>query len=267
MRTNFAGSSVASASASVCSFRYSLPSDRKRDVVVLRLDVVDLVDREHVDARTVAHEHASGTAWQRAGPRWRASCTGMRLASAAAARARASSASPSRSATERLQQVVDRVHVERPQRVLVVGRDEHDRHVAADQFEHLEAVELRHLDVEKQQVGMQLGDGLDCLEPVGALGHDLDVGIGVRYSRRTARASASSSTMATRSRSRAVSVIGGTGHGQLDTEAALVRACLEARIGAEHRRAAAGERCRARRRDGLAAGASVSRGFSMAIDS
>ena len=57
---------------------------------------------------------------------------------------------------ERLQQVVDRVDLERPQGELVVRRDEDDRHAAAEQLEHLEAVELRHLDVEEQQVRLQL---------------------------------------------------------------------------------------------------------------
>ena len=55
---------------------------------------------------------------------------------------------------ERLQQVVDGVHVEGAQRVLIVGGDEHHGDVAADQLEHLEPVELRHLHVEQQQVGV-----------------------------------------------------------------------------------------------------------------
>ena len=79
---------------------------------------------------------------------------------------------------DRLQQVVDRVHLECADRVLVVGGREDHRHVAADQVEHLEAVELRHLDVEEQQVGRQLRHGLHRLEAVGALRHDLDVRFG-----------------------------------------------------------------------------------------
>ncbi len=61
-------------------------------------------------------------------------------------------------------------------RVLVVGRHEDHRHVAANQLQHLEPVELRHLDVEKQQVGVQLGHDLHRLEAVGALRDDVDAG-------------------------------------------------------------------------------------------
>ena len=43
------------------------------------------------------------------------------------------------------------------------------------QLEHVESVELRHLDVEHQQVGLQLRGRLDRLEAVRAFRHDLDV--------------------------------------------------------------------------------------------
>ena len=58
-------------------------------------------------------------------------------------------------AVERLEQVVDRVHVERAQRVAVVGGDEDDeRHlVGADRVDHVEAVGAGHLHVEEHQVG------------------------------------------------------------------------------------------------------------------
>ncbi len=59
-------------------------------------------------------------------------------------------------------------------RVLVEGRDEDHGHVAAEQLEHLEAVELRHLDVEEQQVGGEVVHGLDRLEAVLALADDLE---------------------------------------------------------------------------------------------
>ena len=76
---------------------------------------------------------------------------------------------------ERLEQVVDRVHLERPQRELVVRRDEDHRHVAAHQLEHLEAVELRHLHVEQQDVGARVAQRLDRLESVRALRQHDDV--------------------------------------------------------------------------------------------
>jgi hypothetical protein len=77
----------------------------------------------------------------------------------------------------RLQQIVDRVDGESTQRMLLVGRDEDDLDRLIEQLEHLEAVELGHLDVEEEEIGAQLGRGLDRLEPVGALRDDLDVGM------------------------------------------------------------------------------------------
>ena len=185
MRTKRAGSSVASTAASVWSLRYCFPSDLKRDVVVLRLDVVDPVDREHVDLRAVADQHALGRTRSAAARRATSASTSAAPPSRRSrSRARASaSCEPLRA--ERLQQVVDGVHLERPQRVLVVRGDE-DRPalVAPEQLEHLEAVQLRHLHVEQHQVGRQLGHRLDRLEAVAALGHDLDV----RHARRGTRA-------------------------------------------------------------------------------
>ena len=79
------------------------------------------------------------------------------------------------SGAEWLQEIVDGVDLERSQRVLVVGGHENHGHVAADQIEHLEAVEFRHLHVEKQQIGLQFGHHFDRLESVGALGYDFHV--------------------------------------------------------------------------------------------
>ena len=77
---------------------------------------------------------------------------------------------------ERLQQVVDGVHVEGADGVLIERGHEHDGHVAADQLQHLEAVELRHLHVEDQQVRPQVRHGLHRFESVRALGDDVDAG-------------------------------------------------------------------------------------------
>ena len=55
---------------------------------------------------------------------------------------------------ERLQQVVQRMRLEGTQRKLVVGRDEDDdRHTTdADRLKHVETIDLRHLDVEEEQI-------------------------------------------------------------------------------------------------------------------
>ena len=65
--------------------------------------------------------------------------------------------------------------LERAERVGVVGGDEDHVGIRADELEDLEPVELRHPDVQKDEVGLQVVDGPDRLEPVGALGDDLHV--------------------------------------------------------------------------------------------
>ncbi len=69
------------------------------------------------------------------------------------------------------------MHLEGPQRVLVVGGDEdHHRQGGRVQLlQHLEAVQLRHLHVEEDQIGGVPADRLDRLPAVGALAADLDV--------------------------------------------------------------------------------------------
>ena len=75
-------------------------------------------------------------------------------------------------AAERLQQIIHRRRFERPHRVLVERGDEHHGHARIDQLEHFEAVELRHLDIHEQHVGLVLGHCLHRLEAVRALRHD-----------------------------------------------------------------------------------------------
>ena len=95
-------------------------------------------------------------------------------------------------AVERLQQVVERVHVERPQRVAVVGGDEHDeRHlVGADGVDHVEAVRARHLHVEEHQVGLQRHDRLGAGGAVAGLADDLEARLVLQQRADAARARA-----------------------------------------------------------------------------
>src|SRR5262249_24331096 len=65
--------------------------------------------------------------------------------------------------------------LERAHRELVVRGHEDDRHLTSDELQHLEAIELRHLNVEQDQLRLQLSDRLDGLEAVGAFRRDLDV--------------------------------------------------------------------------------------------
>ena len=66
----------------------------------------------------------------------------------------------------RLQHVVDGMHLESPQGVLVVCGRKDNRHVIANQFKNFETIQLRHLDIEKQDVGFAFGDCLDGFKPV-----------------------------------------------------------------------------------------------------
>jgi hypothetical protein len=108
MRTKRAGSSDASTDRASGPSIYDLPSGLEADVVVLRLDVVDSIHRQHVDLRD-----RRGSARARAAPGAAVPQTPARRPAAtsfAARRSRArDSASAKRWLAERLQQVVDRV--------------------------------------------------------------------------------------------------------------------------------------------------------------
>ena len=62
----------------------------------------------------------------------------------------------------------------------VVRGDEHDGGLLVEELEHLEAVQLRHLHVEEEDVGRELRDRLHRLEAVRALADDHDLGIALQ---------------------------------------------------------------------------------------
>ena len=81
-------------------------------------------------------------------------------------------------AAERLQQVVEGVDLEGLQRVLVVGRHEdRQRHGVAERGDDLEAVEIRHLQIEQHQVRHVAANGRDGFGAGAARGHDIDIGL------------------------------------------------------------------------------------------
>src|SRR5687768_13361159 len=153
----------------------ALTSHLDRDVVVLRLDVVDLLDRDDVHVRAVTDEDSAKR--RPAGLRLRNQSLNRRMLPRAYPGARAIERFREALAAERLQEIVDRVHVESANGEAVEGRDENDGNVPADQFEDVEAVQLRHLHVEQQQIGLTLHHRLHGLEAVGAFRDDLDVGV------------------------------------------------------------------------------------------
>src|SRR5215470_12223609 len=82
--------------------------------------------------------------------------------------------------TEGLQQVIQRVDGERPDRILIKSRDENDRRQmrGVERGQRLKAVELRHLNIEKDQIRLELFDGRDGFAPVAAFAENFDVGFG-----------------------------------------------------------------------------------------
>ena len=165
----------------------------ERDVVVLGVHVIQPGDGNHVHSRAVLDDDAQRAL---AGGAGLGRKIGRRAAFAQAG-TRAVEGTLETFGAEGLEQVVHGVGVEGAHRVLVVGGDEDDYRGlrGLDQFEHFEAIELRHLNVEEEQVRGGFGDGLDGFESVGAFGHDLEFQeCGASSSRRYPRASSSSST-------------------------------------------------------------------------
>ena len=121
-------------------------------------------------------------------------------AAAATARAHPSHGFLDARPRERLQQIVDRLHLEGADRVLVVGGREHDvRRRPRERLQHLEAVHARHLHVEEDEVGLPLLDHLQRLDAVGRLADHLDAAELARGSPSSrSRASFSSSTTSVR---------------------------------------------------------------------
>ena len=75
-----------------------------------------------------------------------------------------------------LEQVIERVHFKRAERVLVVRGDEDDRrHRAAERARQRQAVDLRHLNIEKHQIGRRALDRRHRLRTVAAFADQLDV--------------------------------------------------------------------------------------------
>src|SRR5215475_3813956 len=82
--------------------------------------------------------------------------------------------------TEGLQKVIQRVDGERPDGVFIESRDENDRGQTrgVERGQRPKAVELRHLNVEKDQIRLDPFDGRDGFAPVAAFAENFDVGFG-----------------------------------------------------------------------------------------
>src|ERR1043165_133381 len=82
-------------------------------------------------------------------------------------------------AIERLEQVVEDVHLERAHGILIVGGNKDDirSRFAVERFQHFEAAQLGHLYIQKDEVGLQGLDRVYCFTTIRALRDTLDVRI------------------------------------------------------------------------------------------
>jgi hypothetical protein len=78
---------------------------------------------------------------------------------------------------ERLQEVVHGVGLKRLYSVFVKGGRKDDGRRVFDEFEHFESIDLWHLDVEENEIGMELLNGLQTFEAVIAFLEHADIGI------------------------------------------------------------------------------------------
>ena len=78
---------------------------------------------------------------------------------------------------EGFQKIVHRVNFEGFDGVAVIGGDEDDGGIVANQFQNFETIKFGHLNVEEHQVGLLLGDDFDGFETVGALGDQFDFAV------------------------------------------------------------------------------------------
>jgi hypothetical protein len=76
----------------------------------------------------------------------------------------------------RLEQIVQRIFIERAHRIIVVRSDKHyGRRAFTQQFQDIEAVQLGHLNIEKNHLGRKFLHGLDYLQAIFASGENDDL--------------------------------------------------------------------------------------------
>src|SRR5262249_26536270 len=76
-----------------------------------------------------------------------------------------------------LEQVIERVELKRPYRILVVGRHKNDDRqlICSNLFQHPEAVEVGHLDIEEDEVGRVSPDRAQRFAAVRAFADDREL--------------------------------------------------------------------------------------------
>src|SRR5690349_3264535 len=87
-------------------------------------------------------------------------------------------------AIERLHQVVDGRHFKSAKRILIICCDKNYKRDASrrEGLEHIEAIDLRHLDIEKHKIRSAGTDRLDRLFAVRAVAENFDLGVARKHS-------------------------------------------------------------------------------------
>ncbi len=179
MRRNRDGSSAPSRLDIVCCFRCFLPSETQSHIVVLGFRVIEFSHRNDEDAGPVANRNPVEILQRRAGGCGkvvRRNWHGRQLSRKPLVRALQCGVETV--GADWFQEVVHSVNFERPNRESIVRGNEHHGPVRANQLQHFKTVELRHLDIEEQQIGFELCGKFDCLEAVRAFGDDFNVCMG-----------------------------------------------------------------------------------------
>jgi hypothetical protein len=107
---------------------------------------------------------------------WRRACVGATTHLGLEAAHCASQRGVEAQSAERLEDVVERVHVEGTQRVFVVRGDENhaSRNIIAEHLQYVEPIAFGHLGVEEEQIGSESADHVDGLLPVTCFANDRD---------------------------------------------------------------------------------------------
>ena len=147
-------------------------------IVAVGLDPVDLVDPQEAQAAARLHDQPVGRRLGRQRLQEFADARPDGVVARLDVAARATQRGVEAFRIERLQQVIHGVHVERLDRVLVVGGDKHHRRhpFGADLSNDLEAGQARHLDVEEDERGLEVEDRAHRGGAVLRVTHDLDAG-------------------------------------------------------------------------------------------
>src|SRR5215469_760563 len=157
------------------------PLAGQRDVVVLGFGIIQFADGNDLHARAIPHNDAFGVMSGLARRRGKIGGRGKGLLSQALLGPIERGLKPLR--RERLQQIIHGVDFEGPQRMLVVSGYKYHGHGVgvAEQFQHFKAVELRHLHVEEEQVGLQLRHHLHSVKAVATFADDLHLGMRLQH--------------------------------------------------------------------------------------